>query len=108
MRTTRIIRRLDSRRFHDFLKESADKITFDSHVLDHLILFQRGLHSIEALLALILREIPSGVGLQQNGRIALFYRRKEGFIRVIIFLSNNCIRIETFFWSCSMPNMQRL
>ncbi len=108
MGTTEIVKKIDAVRFHNFLRKFSDNICFSSHVLDHLLLFQRDLNSIDKVMAMILREIPRGVGLQQNKRIALFFRRKEGFIRVIIFVHGQSIRIETFYWSASMPNLLRL
>ena len=108
MGTTGIIKALDPVSFQYFLRKSRNQIFISPHVLDHLIFFQRGINNIEILLSMLLQEVPKGVGLQQNGKYSLFYRRKEGFIRIVLSINNNGVRVDTFLWSDTMPNMDRL
>ena len=83
MNTTKIIESISIQRFKEILSKYKSKIKVGSHALDHLSDLQRKLFKEEDLIRILIRENSRGVGLQRNGRYAAFFRRKEGFLRII-------------------------
>ncbi len=57
---------------------------------------------------MIIKENPQGIGLQRNGRYAVFYKRKEGFTKIICEIKRNNFEIITFINTDNMPNLKRL
>jgi hypothetical protein len=57
---------------------------------------------------MIVDENPRGVGLQKNGRYAVFYKRKEGFTKLICEIKRDNFEIIMFINIDNMPNLKRL
>jgi len=108
MNTTKIIESVSIQRFKDILPKYESKIKVGPHALDHLSDAQRKLFKEEDLIKILTRENPRGVGLQRNGRYAAFFRRKEGFLRIIFELKSDRLEIITFINTDYMPNLKRL
>ncbi|MBS3139344.1 hypothetical protein J4207_06595 [Candidatus Woesearchaeota archaeon] len=63
---------------------------------------QRKIYNADYLQRTSKQETPRLVGIQQNGRYAAFYRRKEGYLR-IIFTMNKELEIITFYFVEKLP-----
>lgn len=108
MNTTKIIESVSIQRFKDILSEYESKIKVGPHAFDHLSDAQRKLFKEEDLIRILTRENPRGIGLQQNGRYASFFRRKEGFLRIIFEIKKDRLEIITFINTDYIPNLRRL
>src|SRR3990167_8110962 len=105
MNTTKIIESVSLSRFKEIISIYKSKTKVSPHVLDHLSDSQRKVFKEEYLIATLTRENPRGVGLQRNGRYAAFFRRKEGFLRIIFELKNDQLEIITFINTDYVPNL---
>jgi hypothetical protein len=108
MSTTKIIEEVSIHELNRILSRYTGKIVVGPHALDILSDAQRKVFKDEDLLKILVREKPKGVGLQKNGRYAVFYRRKEGFMRLILGVKENRLEIITFMNTDTMPNLERL
>ena len=108
MNTTKIIESVNISRFKEIISEYKSKIKVCPHALDHLSDAQRKVFKEEYLINTLLRENPRGVGLQRNGRYVAFFRRKEGFLRIIFEVKKDRLEIITFINTDYMPNLKRL
>ena len=84
MNTTKIVREVDLEDFKEIIFKYKDNIYVNPHALDHLSDAQRKVFKEQSLIDALLKENSRGVGLQQNGRYAAFYRRNWGFLRIIL------------------------
>lgn len=108
MNTTKIIESVSVERFKDILSKYESKIKVGLHAFDHLSDAQRKLFKEGDLIKILIRENPRGIGLQRNGRYAAFFRRKEGFLRIIFEVKKDRLEIITFINTDYMPNLKRL
>jgi mRNA-degrading endonuclease RelE of RelBE toxin-antitoxin system len=108
MNTTKIIESVGLDRFNEILPKCKDNIHVSPHALDHLSDAQRKLFKADDLIRILTGENPRGVGLQRNGRYAVFFRRKEGFWRIIVNFENAGITVITFLITDTMPNLKRI
>ena len=108
MNTTKIIESISIQRFKDILSKYKSNIKVGPHAFDHLSDAQRKLFKDEDLIRILTRENPRGIGLQRNGRYAAFFRRKEGFLRIIFEVKKDRLEIITFINTDYIPNLKRL
>ena len=108
METTKIVREVSCARFQRIVSKYASTLCVSNHALAHLSATQRKPFREAALMDILLKERPYGVGLQRNGRYAAFYRRKWGFLRIIVGIKSSRIKIITFINTESIPNLKRL
>ena len=108
MNTTKIIESVSIQRFKRIIFKYKSRINVSSHALDHLSEAQRKVYKEEGLINTLLKETPRGVGLQRNGRYAVFFRTKHGFTRIICEIKHNRFEIVTYINTDSMPNLKRL
>ena len=108
MNTTKIIKEVSLEEFKEIILKYKDNIVINPHALDHLSDAQRKVFKEQRLIDALLRENPRGVGLQRNGRYAAFYRRKWGFLRIILEIKYPKLEITTFINTETMPNLKRL
>ncbi len=105
MPSTRIIRYLSDYEFHDFLRQYKNRITVNEHAYFRLSEMQRKVYKEGALLKTLKEEKPIRVGIQQNGRYAAFYHRKEGYLRIVFKVSSPGIEIITFYLMDYLPQL---
>jgi len=105
--TTRIIEEFDISEFIEIVDKYKSRISVSLHALDHLSDSQRRLFNIDELVVPLLKERPCGVGLQLNGRFAVFYKRNWGFLKIILSIGSR-LDIITFINTGNMPNLKRL
>ena len=108
MNTTKIIEEVSLSKFKQIISAYKSKIKLSTHALDHLSDSQRKVFKEEELINPLLRETPRGIGLQKNGRYAVFFRKKEGYLRIIFEVTNDRLVIITFINTDTMPNLRRL
>ena len=108
METTRIINGVSADEFKDIINRYSKNIVVNHHALDHVSDCQRRIFNINELIRPLLHETPAGIGLQANGRYAVFYRRKYGFIRIILEIKEFKLEITTFLNTDCVPNIRRL
>lgn len=108
MRSAKIVKEVPADEFKELISRHRGNILVGYHAISHMSNAQRKIFKESDLLHPLLRENPAGVGLQQNGRYAAFYRRKSGYIRIIIQPYENKLEIVTFVNTDNMPNLKRL
>lgn len=70
-------------------------IRVSRHALDHLSNAQRNIFKKDMLIAIIRKENPQLIELQKNGLYSVHYRRKWGFLKIIMSIKQD-IQIVTF------------
>ncbi len=108
MSTTKIIKEISAEEFKEILLRHKAHVKVNPHALDHLSNAQRKLMEERELVKTLLTEAPRGIGLQNNGRYTLFFKRSWGFLRIIIEEKNGKLEIITFINTETMPNLKRL
>ena len=103
--STRIIKRIGKDEFQDMVKNKEFQVR--DHVLNHLLLGDRGLLTTKSILITLMKEKPRLIGLQKNGNIAIFYRRSSGHLKIIIKVTNAKIIIKTFINVKTIPSLPR-
>ena len=106
MYTTKIIELMNIDHFRKLVKKHKARIRISPHAFKHLSTVQRKLFGEEELSNILLKEKPKIVGLQRNGRYAIFYRRKWGYIRIILEIKEQNIEIITFINTANIPNLK--
>lgn len=108
MLTTRIIKELKIEDYKNIINSYKENIIVSYHALDHLSNAQRKLFKETELINILIRETPKGVGLQANGRYSAFFRRRDGYIRIVFDIRLDKLNIITFTNTETMPNLGRL
>ncbi len=104
MNAMRIIKAIDPGEFK--AKIAGLSIFISQHALDHLSDAQRKLFDDAQLIGPLSKENPRSIGLQKNGRYAVFYRRKKGYLKIIINIKQDKLEIVTFMNTDTMPNIK--
>lgn len=108
METTKIVREVDAIEFKEIISKYSSCIVVNPHAIDHISDGQRKIFNMQELISPLLQENPAGVGWQVNGRYAVFYKRKYGFLRIIVEIKDSKLEITTFLNTDSIPNLKRL
>lgn len=108
MNTTKIIEEITKERFKILISKYINSIKISSHAFDHLNESQRKIFKEEDLIKVVKKENPYSIGLQRNGRYAVFYRRKNGYFRIILQVKEARIEVVTFINTDNIPHMKRL
>lgn len=101
--TTRPIEEIDFVSFKD--KISNKKICISPHAMDHLSEKQRKVFKEEELILMIERETPRKIYLQHNGRYALYYRKSDGYRKLILEIEMNKVTVVTFADPLEIPKI---
>ncbi len=108
MNTTKIIKKISSDEFKNQIVRFDGIIQLSPHCFDHFSLAQRKLFTENELRHIVIKQSPEGVGLQRNGKYAVFYKRKEGYLKVICEVKRGKFEIITFLNTSSIPNLSRI
>ena len=100
--TTKPIKEISKDEFKYLIKEK--EITISNHALWHLSNQQRKVFNKEELINILLRENPNKVYLQENKRYAAYYRKSDGYRKLIIEIKDNKTIIVTFVDINQIPN----
>lgn len=107
MLRTRIVRKISIETYHSLIHRYESKIKCGTDALFRLNEGQRKLFKCKDIINTLTKESPRSVGIQANGRYAAFFRRKEGFIRIIFEINTmfNRLEIVTFTWEDNIPRI---
>lgn len=106
MVSTRIIKKVDYFEYKSLIERYKNKIEINPHSYFRLNQAQRKVYKNGHLINMLKEEKPSLIGIQQNERYAAFFRRKEGFLRIIFQINKDKnIEIITFFITDNLPNI---
>ena len=83
MSSTRIVKRVDYQEFRDFIDKYHNDIKVNPHAYFRISEAQRKVYKDGYLIATLVSEEPRLIGLQQNGRYAAFFSRKEEYLRIV-------------------------
>jgi mRNA-degrading endonuclease RelE of RelBE toxin-antitoxin system len=100
--TTKPIKEINKVEFQYLIK--GKELIVSPHAIWHLSNQQRKVFNKEELINMILRENPNKVYLQENKRYAAFYRKSDGYRKLIIEIKDNKTTIVTFVDMDKIPN----
>jgi hypothetical protein len=83
------------------------EMVLGAHALDRLSDAQRQVYDRDELLTALRTEQPAYVGVQDNGRYAVFLQRKEYYLKVIIAPVRRRLEVVTFINVRALPSVQR-
>ncbi len=105
MPSTWIVQKVPLVEFQELLYRRQGHITINEHAYFRLSEMQRKVYKEGYLQKVFEKEKPVLVGIQRNGRYAAFYRRKEGYLRIVFKISPEEIEIITFYITDYLPNV---
>ncbi|MBS3147395.1 hypothetical protein J4219_00760 [Candidatus Woesearchaeota archaeon] len=106
--SAKIIDSLDIAIFKQIIEDYKSKLSVSAHALDHLSIAQRKILNEDSLKKIVLSEEPRGIGIQKNGRYAVYYRRTDGFLKIILEKKEQRLEVITFINADSMPTLGKL
>ncbi len=96
---TKIKKKVNVEDFIKFFKEyKSEQIECTSHTFFRLSEKQRKIYTCEELKKILINEMPFLVGFQYNQNYAVFYKRKNKNLKLIINLGDRKIKIVTFYF----------
>lgn len=103
--TTRPVRAISNTAFKSMLADLS--LVISPHALDHLSLNQRKIFKENELIDMITKENSRKIYVQANDRYAAYYRKKDGFRKIIISFEKNRAVIVTFMDTDIIPRLIR-
>ena len=82
-------------------------ISVSPHACDHLHQAQRKVFKEEELVHMLARERPRKIYLQANGRYAVYYRRADGYRKLIVAVGRDAV-IVSFVDIQELPRVELL
>jgi len=92
--STKPIQELSEGEFKYLIKNR--EVVISPHALWHLSIQQRKVFNVEELKEMVERETPRKVYLQENERYAVYYRKRDGYRKLIVELRDDKIIVVTF------------
>lgn len=102
--TTKPIEEIEKLRYKQLI--SNKKIIVSPHALDHLSEKQRKVFKEEELFLMLEKEVPRKTFLQINGRYAVYFRKSDGYRKLILEVEDNKIAIVTFIDTPEIPKVR--
>ncbi len=102
--TTKPIKELSKEDFKELTKNK--EVGISVHALDHLNEPQRKVFKEVILTNTLTKEKPRKIYLQENKRYALYYRKKEGYLKLIIEIDDKRLTIVSFMIVTELPRIQ--
>src|SRR3989344_7079526 len=99
--TTKPIKEISAKEFQYLIK--GKKVVVSPHALQHLSNKQRKVFNIEELVSMVERENPRKVYLQENERYAAYYRKSDGYRKLIIEIRDDKTIVVTFVDMSEIP-----
>ena len=106
MVATRIVKELSYFEYREIIEKYKGKIRVNPHTYFRLNEAQRKIYKDEYLIYVLTKEQPSLFGLQNNGRHAAFFKRKDGYLRIILSIETDFIEIKTITIQVNLQNIQ--
>ena len=104
MNTTRIIEAIPHARFRSMISDCG--IMLGSHALDRLSEMQRKVFKPDDLIMPLRKENPALAGLQKNGCHAAYYRRKQGYLKIVFCIRAGKVIVITFMNTERVPRIR--
>ena len=101
---TRPIEEVDKLTFKEIMRNR--KIEVSPHAFDHLSEKQRKVFKEEDLVHMLEKEVPRKIYLQNNGRYASYFRKSDGYRKLILEIEDNIIIIVTFIDTPEIPKVK--
>lgn len=108
MKETLVVEKISREELQEILQKYEGRIKVSVHATDHLSNAQRKIFKDDKLIKPLVEETPAGAGRQNNQRISVFYRRGNGYLRIILAEKIQRLEIVTFTETDTMPNFGRL
>lgn len=102
--TTKPIKEASKEGFKGLIKNKEIKI--HPHALFHLSNRQRKVFNEGELTFMLRKETPRKVYLQENGRYAAYYRKKDGYRKIIVEIRDEKNIIITFIDVLELPKIR--
>ncbi len=102
--TTKPVEEIDKLKYKQIIENK--EISVSPHALDHLSEKQRKVFKEEELLHMLNKEVPRKIYLQSNGRYAAYFRKPDGYRKLIIDVEYNKIIIVTFMDTLEIPKVR--
>ena len=83
--------------------KSNKELVVSPHAFDHLSEGQRKVFKEEDLKHMVAKETPRKVFLQDNGRYAAFFRKDDGYRKLILEVEEKIITIVSFWDMLEIP-----
>lgn len=99
--TTKPIKEVSKEEFQYLLKEK--EVVVSPHAIWHLSNQQRKVFNEEELISMVQRETPRKVYQQENERYAAYYRKADGYRKLIIERRDDKIVVVTFVDVSEIP-----
>ena len=108
MNTTKIIERISKEHFGTIIAKYKNKIHVSPHALFPINNTQKDFYNEDMLTRTLLNEKPYDIGLQRNGRYSVFYKRKNGYLQLVVDVQKNRLEVVTFINPYTIPDLTRL
>ncbi len=106
MASTRIVNRVEISEFKELIQKYEGHIIVGSHALARIDEGQRNIYKEESLIDILKNETSSFIGIQENGWHSSFYKRKEGYLRIVFKINHpKNIEIITFYIVENLPKI---
>lgn len=105
MASTRIAQRIEYIDYRALMTAYRDRIHVSGHALARFSEKQRNVYKDENLATILTQESPRLVGIQENGRHAAFFRRSEGYLRIVFVVYEDMIEIVTVCINNELPRI---
>ena len=99
--STKPIKEISKEEFKDLIK--GKEVVVSPHAIWHLSNKQRKVFNKEELMNMILKESPRKVYLQENERYAAYYRKSDGYRKLIIEIRDDKTIVVTFIDMDEIP-----
>jgi 23S rRNA G2069 N7-methylase RlmK/C1962 C5-methylase RlmI len=99
--STKTIKEVSKEEFKYLIK--GKRVIASPHVIWHLSNRQRKVFNVEELIGMIRRENPRKVYLQENERYAAYYRKSDGYRKLIIEIRDDKVILITFIDISEIP-----
>lgn len=85
-------------------------IVCHNHAFDHLVRAERSVYEEQVLVRVVAQEVPRLIGWQRNERVALYFRRRKRWLKIIVVVDRVAERIVilTFMNVDTIPNIRRM
>ena len=92
--TIKPVKEVDAKEFQSLIR--GKKVEVSPHALWHLSNQQRKVFNVEELTRMVEKETPRKVYLQENERYAAYYRKSDGYRKLIIEVRDDKTIVVTF------------
>ena len=102
--TIKPIKELDYSEFKDLLKDK--EIVVSPHALDHMNIGERKVYIEQELTNTVDREKPRKIYLQENRRYAAYYRKSDGYRKIILDFETKKAIVVSFMNTPEIPRIK--